>query len=84
MGFEVDGRENKILKNRAKQNMQNGIIVEDKSDTVDNLISRNIAKENAEYDIFVVIPSTAEALSSCERQTWKKNKFDTSNLDCIQ
>ncbi len=83
-GFEVDGRENKILKNRAKQNMQNGIIVENKTDTVDNLISRNIAKENAVYDIFVVKPYTAEAHTYCERQTWKKNRFDSSNMDCIQ
>jgi len=83
-GFEVDGRENKILKNRAKQNMQNGIRVEDKPDTVDNLIYRNTLKENAEYDIFVEIPSTTKALSSCDSQTWKKNRFDTSNMDCIE
>ena len=85
-GIEIDGRENKIVKNKAKQNMQHGLIVEDKYDTVDNVISRNILKENGEYDIFVVTPSTAtaEAISSCEGQTWKRNRFDSSNVDCIE
>ena len=83
-GFEVDGRENKILKNKSKQNIQNGIIVEDKSDTVDNVIARNILKENAGYDIFVAKPATAEAIDSCGDQMWQRNRFDTCNMDCVQ
>ena len=87
-GIEVDGRENKIVKNKAKQNIKHGMIVEDKSDTVDNLLTRNILKENAEYDIFVAKPATAsaaaEAIDSCGDQMWKGNRFDTCNMDCVQ
>lgn len=84
MGFEIDGAGNKIIKNRARQNQQHGIFVDDDSDNLDNVIKRNIAKENLITDIFVDIPKGFEELDACERQTWKKNRFDTSNVECIQ
>ena len=93
-GFELDGQANKMFKNMALQNQEYGLFVEDKSDVTDNVISRNIFKENAKFDIFdeeydnflndKVKLGISDELGYCERNTWKRNKFETSNVDCIE
>ena len=88
-GIEIDGNENKIYKNRVKQNGLNGISIPLKTRPKyendvnrDNVIRWNVVKENAEKDMFEYVESDSDG---CYRNNiWQKNRFDTSNADCIE
>jgi parallel beta-helix repeat protein len=75
VGIEVDGDENKIRSNVLKNNGGAGIDLIVGSLT--NVMVRNIAKGNGEFDI------QGES-DACEENRWGKNRFETCYPDCIR
>ena len=84
-GIEIDGNENRIVRNRAAQNERYGISVSQKTskkkyvgdDNINNIIKRNIAKENVKSDLH-------DGVGDSEGNTWKRNRFETHNQDYIE
>ncbi len=76
-GFELDGTGNKIIKNRVRHNPEFGIFVEDKSDVIENVVAKNVFKKSGLYDIY-------EESGDYERNTWEKNRFETSYPEYIE
>jgi hypothetical protein len=74
VGIEVDGDENKVRRNILKNNGGVGIELLMYAET--NVLARNIAKGNAEFDI-------QDDNEACEGNRWGNNRFDTSSQDCI-
>ena len=79
-GFEVEGNYNNLHRNFAKDNTGSGIVAEE-SKAENNIITRNIAQNNGisydnEYDL-------ADE-NGAEVNTWRRNRFGTSNEDYIQ
>jgi parallel beta-helix repeat protein len=64
----------KLLRNQARHNGSNGIIVSNADDT---LVSQNTAQSNASFDL-------NDSRADCGTNTWQKNTFDTKNQGCIQ
>jgi parallel beta-helix repeat protein len=81
-GIEVDGDGNTVIKNKVKNNGKYGIYVED--GVMDNVLKRNRAKKNVEFDLFDENHLDLFEISECGLNTWKNNKYETSNTDCIQ
>jgi len=74
VGIEVDGDKNKVRRNILKNNGGVGIELLMYAET--NLLVRNIAKGNGEFDI-------QDDNEACEGNRWGNNRFDTSSQECI-
>lgn len=75
VGIEVDGDENKVRKNILKNNGGPGIDL--LPGAVANVMIRNTAKGNGEFDI-------QDPNDACEGNRWGSNRFGTCNQDCIR
>ena len=74
VGIEVDGDENKVRRNILKNN--GGVGIELLMYAEANVLARNFAKGNGEFDI-------QDDNEECIGNRWGNNRFDTSSQDCI-
>jgi len=77
-GFKVSrfATNNRLLGNTAEDNEKSGINVSG----TDNVIARNRALENGDGVQFFDLNDDN---LNCDNNTWRGNKFDTRNADCI-
>lgn len=73
-GIEVDGDGNKLTNNKAEDNGESGIDLF--SGNANNALTKNVARQNGDYDLM-------DNTQGCGSNQWSKNKFVTSNQDCI-
>ncbi len=76
-GFKVFSNNNRLFGNVAKDNKKTGITVPG----IDNVIVRNRAFGNGDGMKFFDLNDDN---LNCDNNTWRKNKFDTRNADCIK
>ena len=93
-GISVDGSTNKIVKNRVYDNAWSGIIVEANKSSepanIDNVVRRNVAKRNGKANPAAYWDLEDEAgLNKASGEfssgtKWKRNRYDTKNVDEIE
>jgi parallel beta-helix repeat protein len=74
-GIEIDGNNNTVTSSKSERNGKKGIHVFRRNK--DNAVSKNTAINNSDYDMF-------DENIGCIDNTFSKNKFNTSNLSCIE
>lgn len=78
VGFSISfGTNNRLLGNIAEDNGKSGITVSG----TDNVIARNRAFGNGDEVQFFDLNDDN---LNCDNNTWRRNKFDTRNVDCIE
>jgi parallel beta-helix repeat protein len=78
-GFDVfsTGTNNRLLENIAEDNQNTGITVPG----TNNVIIRNKAFGNGDgFDSF----DLSDGNLDCDNNTWRRNRFDTSNAECLK